>query len=327
MRARLADVALRAGVSTATVSRVFNDHPNVRPEMRARVMKAATDVNYEADFIGQSLRRRTTRSIGFVVRDISSPLFADIVKGAESVFQPAGYTMLLANSGGDPALGVAHIDNFRRRRVDGLILSLESEFDADTNSALRTLDIPVVLVDRDLPEPAPRGLRITSVVCDHRHGVRAATAHLIELGHRRIAFCAAPLNIRATRDRVAGFEEAFTAAGVEVPEDSLQIAGGHTEVHGATAMEAILAAPERATAIVCAGLQLTIGAIAALRRAGIDLGSDLSFVTCDQASFLELVQPPVSRIERDRELMGATAAELMLKMLSSPRAPRRLDRR
>jgi DNA-binding LacI/PurR family transcriptional regulator len=165
--------------------------------------------------------------------------------------------------------------------------------------------------------------RITAVVCDHRTGIHSATAHLIRLGHHRIAFCCGPLNIRATRERVAGFEQAHRDAGIAVNPAALRIARGHTEEHGAEVTESLLNEHPRPTALLCAGLQLTIGAIVTLKRRGLELGDDMSFVTCDQASFLELIYPPVSRIERDRELIGATAASLLLSMLESDRVPRR----
>ncbi len=145
------EVADLADVAISSVSRVLSGHPDVSAQMRDRVLSAVAQLEYEPDFLAQSLRRGQTLSVGFVLADISNPLMADIVLGAEAVMRSAGYSLLLMNSENDPALDATHIRFFQSRRVDGMILSLASETDAATLDLIAQVDGPVVVVDRELP--------------------------------------------------------------------------------------------------------------------------------------------------------------------------------
>ena len=131
------EVARLAGVAMSSVSRVLSGHPDVSPAMRERVMEAVDELGYEPDLLAQSLRRATTRSVGFVVGDISNPLLAEIALGAETTLRDAGYSMLLTNSENDPALDAGHARLLLQRRVDGLLLSLAAEA---TPTRSRTLE-------------------------------------------------------------------------------------------------------------------------------------------------------------------------------------------
>src|SRR5919197_1489813 len=149
-RSSMREVADLAGVAMSSVSRVLSGHPDVSPTMRERVLAAVDELGYKPDLLAQSLRRRETLSVGFVVGDISNQLFAEIVKGAETALREAGYSMLLTNSENDPDLDAEHVRLFERRRADGLILSLAQEQHAPTIEVLEQLDVPIVVIDRDL---------------------------------------------------------------------------------------------------------------------------------------------------------------------------------
>src|SRR3954452_15624342 len=183
-QAGMREVAERAGVALSSVSRVLSGHPDVSPVMRNRVLDAATALGYEPNLLAQSLRRGATMTVGFVVGDISNPLLSQIALGAETELRAGGYTVLLTNSVNDPKLDAQHVRLLRQRRVDGLLLSLADEGAEETLNALRRAKVPAVLVDRD---PATGIDRVSGVLSDHASGIAAATSHLIELGHRRIA--------------------------------------------------------------------------------------------------------------------------------------------
>src|SRR5687768_17117280 len=138
------EVAELAEVAISSVSRVLSGHPDVSQEMRDRVLDAVAQLEYEPDFLAQSLRRGQTLSVGFVLADISNPLMAEIVLGAEAEMRGAGYSLLLMNSENDPALDAAHVRFFQGRRVDGMILSLVSETDPRTLEVLRAARVPLV---------------------------------------------------------------------------------------------------------------------------------------------------------------------------------------
>src|SRR5204863_4123165 len=224
-RPGMREVAQAAGVAMSSVSRVLSDHPDVSPSMRERVFAAVEQLGYKPDLLAESLRRRETRSVGFVVSDVSNQLFAEIVKGAETALREAGYSMLLTNSENDPDLDADHVRLFERRRVDGLILSLAQEGHPPTIELLEQLDVPIVVIDRDLPPSIPA----SRVLSDHRTGMTAAVDHLLDLGHRKIAFVAGQPT-RPSRERRQAFEDAFAARGLprtyQVSEGTFSIESG-----------------------------------------------------------------------------------------------------
>jgi LacI family transcriptional regulator len=301
------EVAERAGVAMSSVSRVLSDHPDVSPVMRERVLFAVDELGYKPDLLAQSLRRRETRSIGFVVADISNQLFAEIVKGAETALRHAGYAMLLTNSEGDPELDAAHVRLFEQRRTDGLILSLAREDHRPTIEAIETFETPIVLVDRDLPVSLP----VSRVLSDHASGMHAAVDHLLDLGHTRIGLILGQ-PVRPTHERRRAFVEAHAARGLEPGP----IVEGHFSVDfGAQATRELLDSGEPQTAIIAGGNQLMIGALKVLSERGLEVGRDISFLGCDDIPITSLYRPPIAVVKRDNEAIGRTAAELLLRRL------------
>lgn len=309
------EVAVRAGVAMSSVSRVLSGHPDVSLPMRDRVLAAVSELGYEPDFLAQSLRRGATLSVGFIVGDISNPLIADIASGAEATLRAAGYSMLLMNSENDPALDAAHIRFFNSRRVDGMILSLASERKKATLDLLEHLELPVVLIDRDLPAR----IRASAVLSDHRAGMTAAIDHLVALGHRRIALVTGALATRPGRERLNGMRDALTRHGLA--EAAIYQPGSFSAEHGETATQQFLALPDPPTAIIAGGNQLLIGCLRAIQRLGLRPGSRITIVTCDEVPLTQLYQPPIDSISRDSRALGRVAAELLLRRLGGASDP------
>jgi LacI family transcriptional regulator len=304
-RASMREVAELAGVAMSSVSRVLSDHPDVSPAMRERVHAAVEQLGYKPDLLAQSLRRRETRSVGFVVSDVSNQLFAEIVKGAETALREAGYSMLLTNSENDPDLDADHVRLFERRRVDGLILSLAQEGHPPTIELLEQLDVPIVLIDRDLPPSIPA----SRVLSDHRTGMTAAVDHLLDLGHRRIAFIAGQPT-RPSRERRQAFEDAFAARGLgrtyELREGTFSMESGERLT------AELLADATPPTALIAGGNQLMLGALRVISDRGLELGRDLSFIGCDDVPVTSIYRPPIAVVRRDNVALGRAAAELLL---------------
>jgi LacI family transcriptional regulator len=301
------EVAERAGVAMSSVSRVLSDHPDVSPVMRDRVMQAVSELGYKPDLLAQSLRRRESRSIGFVVADISNQLFAEIVKGAEEVLRTEGYSMLLTNSEGDPELDAEHVRLFEQRRTDGLILSLAREDHQPTIEAMEAADVPIVLIDRDLELSTP----VSRVLSDHATGMRAGVDHLLDLGHRRIGLILGQPT-RPTQERRRAFEEAHAARGLT---PGPIVAGRFSVEFGIEATRELLAGEERPTAIIAGGNQLMIGALEVLSERGLEVGRDVSFLGCDDIPITSLYRPPIAVVRRDNVALGRAAAELLLRRL------------
>jgi LacI family transcriptional regulator len=301
------EVAERAGVAMSSVSRVLSGHPDVSPAMRERVLAAVSELGYEPDLLAQSLRRRETMTIGFAVGDISNPLFAEIVASAETALRASGYSLLLTNSEGDPSLDASHIRLLAQRRVDGMILSVSDEKHPETLEALRRLDVPFVVLDRDIETDGA-----ANVFSDHRTGMRDAVNHLLDLGHRRIAMITG-LGLRPPRERSLALEECFAERGLSRTYRLLE--GPFSVEHGAKSTVALLDSRDPPTAIVAAGNQLMLGALRVIHERGVALGRDVSFVGCDDVAITGLYEPQIAVVRRDTREIGRAAAGLMLKLL------------
>jgi LacI family transcriptional regulator len=304
-RPGMREVADRAGVAMSSVSRVLSGHPDVSPKMRQVVMDAVSELGYRPDMLAQGLRRGKTFSIGFTVSDIANPVLAEVVTGAEKRLREAGYSLLLTNSEGDPRLDVEHISLLERRRVDGLILSLADENHPETVAALRRVAVPVVLVDRDVP----LGVQARCVAFDHGAGMRAATEHLLALGHREFALITGGPE-RPSRERRHAVEETVAAAGNGARCTVYE--GDFSVEYGRRAMRQLLSSTPRPTAVIAGGNMLMQGALLAIHAAQIAVGRDISFVGCDDLAIAEVHQPPIAVVRRDIPASGIAAAELLL---------------
>ena len=309
-RASMREVAELAEVAISSVSRVLSQHPDVSADMRERVLAAVEQLEYEPDFLAQSLRRGATLSVGYVVGDISNPLIATITSGAESVLRSAGYSMLLMNSENDPRLDAANVRFFQARRADGMILSLASERHRETIELLAQVDVPIVVIDRDVPVE----IGASVVRNDHRSGMYAAADRLLDLGHRRIALITGAIDIWPVRERIAGMADAVADRGI--PDETISLVGSLSAEHGESSTERLLSIHPRPTAIIAGGNQVLAGCLRALILNGVRVPDDMSLVTCDEVDLSELHSPPIASIGRDMLLLGRTAATLMLEQLS-----------
>lgn len=307
-RATMQDVAERAGVALSSVSRALSNHPDVSPAMRRRVREAAAELGYEPDLLAQSLRRGSTNTVGFVVRDIANPFFAEIADGAEHVLRRAGQVMLLTNSDGHVDLEAEHIQVLRRRRADGLILSLVSENSGPSIDLLRTVTTPIVLLDRDV-----EGLGGGAVLSDHYVGVRAAVEDLIALGHRRIALVTGSPSIRPTRERVRGLTDGMEAQRLEA-DRKLFVLGSFDAAFARRETTTMLDLGDPPTAIVSGGVQSTLGVLEAIVDRGLVAGEDIALVACDELHFFDVFRPPISVVARNPERIGGEAAKLLLEI-------------
>lgn len=307
-RAGMRQVADRAGVAMSSVSRVLSGHPDVSTTMRDKVLVAVEQLGYEPNMLAQMLRRGATQTVGFVVGDISNPLLAQIALGAEVTLREAGYAMLLTNSVNEANLDATHIRLLQQRQVDGLLLSVSDETNADTLDALARTTTPSVLIDRDLPlTDAP-----SAVLSDHASGITAAVERLVGLGHRRIALVAGSPHVRPTRERVNAVEEAIeTHPGVVAQVRS----GAFTETHGTAATRELLGGRRPPTAIIAGGNQILVGVLGELAARKLRIPQDISLVTCDDVPLAKFFTPALAMIIRDPYEMGAVAARLLLDRL------------
>ena len=310
-RVTILQVAEAAKVGPATVSRVLNNG-RVSATTRTRVLQAIENLEYHPDAVARGLRSRVTKTIGFIVNDVSNPLFARIMRGAAQTVGEEGYNILLGTSDGDPASERAQIRLLASRRVDGIILSLVNEMDAEVRSLLGSLSTPLVLVDRDIP-----GINADAVLCDHQAGWTQAATYLLSIGHQRIALVTGREVTRPYRERVLAFRKTLQGRGIATPPEYLHT-GPPTPEFGEQAAAALLALPQPPTAIMAGGNQAAIGVLAALRARRIDIPQQMSLLIADDVDIARLNQPAITVVARDMTQIGVTAGRLLLERLKTP---------
>jgi DNA-binding LacI/PurR family transcriptional regulator len=313
MASTIADVAERAGVSTATVSRVLAGLGRARPETRARVLEAARALDYRPSGIARSLRRQVTRTLGLIVTDIENPFFPELVRAVEDAARDADYAVLLCNAADDPEREAAYLDLLVERRVDGVVIAASS-LGGRHKEWLSEPRLPVVLVN------AVDDVGLPAVASDNRGGARRAVEHLLELGHRRIAHLTAPPRNVDAPDRLQGARDALAAAGLD-PEDLVVVAGDAGVAGGERAMhDALHAAPEL-TAVFAYNDLMAIGAMRAIRAARRAVPRDVSVVGFDDIALAEYVDPPLTTISQQTAAMGRWAVDRLVAQLDRIEPP------
>ncbi len=305
MGATIDDVAARSGVSTATVSRVLSGSAPARPETRERVLAAARELDYRPSSIARALKRRETRTLGLVVTDITNPFYPQVVRAVEAAAHARGYGIVLANGGDDSARELEHLDLLVERRVDGIVIA-SSRMTRRHADRLRAVPVPVVLINDTVA-----GSGLPAVTTAHRHGARMAGEHLIGLGHRRIGHIGAPAEHPAAGQRRQGLRDALRGAGL--PDPLVGIGDGRV-TGGALAAEALVAAG--VTGIVAYNDLTAIGALGALRRAGIGVPDDVSVVGFDDIDLAAWTDPPLTTLRQPTDRLGLWAVEHLADLLA-----------
>jgi DNA-binding LacI/PurR family transcriptional regulator len=311
------DVARSVGVSTATVSRALRGLPRVSDETRDRVLKAAADLDYVASPSAAGLASGQTMAVGVVVPFVTRWFYAGVVQGAERLLREAGYDLLLYNLGGDrEARRRLFLTHLLRKRVDAvLVLSLTPT--DDEIAALNSLDRPVAVVGASVPGWG--GVRI-----DDDATARIAMRHLIDLGHKRIGFIGGSLedqlDFHAPLDRRQGYRGAMGEAGLQI-DASWEAVGDFTVRGGLAAMRLLLEADPRPTAVFAASDEMAVGAVHAVREAGLRVPQDISVIGIDDHEMAEFFG--LSTVAQPVHEQGQLAANLLLEALSDGDGARR----
>jgi len=306
-RSTIKDVARAAGVSTVTVSRVANAPALVRLETRERVEQAMRELGYTPNAAAQSMRTNVSRTIGFMVPDLTNYPNAAVAKAAEATLADAGYYMLLTDSDHDPRREERFLRLLRARQVDGIILYLSDEDDPEVQATIKDLGVPVVVLDRTLP------FAVDTVLSEHVTAIRATVSHLAKHGHRRLALITQDLRIRPMRQRVRGFRAAVRAAGLPAKEQRVARADV-SRVH--VAIERILATSPRPDTLLVDGTRLLAATFEVLRSRGLRVPDDIEVLAIDTVEPLTAAMPELVGIERDFYEIGRRAARLMIDRLT-----------
>ena len=304
-------VAERAGVSPSTVSRILNGTAVVSDDKRAAVDKAIADLGFVPNPVARGLAGGRTLSIGGVTQAIDSPFYGAALRGIEDALAPAGYSPLFMSGHWSADEEARCIDVLRARRVDGLIVLTGRLSDSALRAVARSL--PVVVTGRDLKAPHLHALNF-----DNLEGARLATQHLLDLGHRRIAFIMGDPQHADAIERQQGYRAALEAAGLRL-NPALAMPGDFSEEGGLLAVERLLDGRVPFSAIFAANDQMAFGAALALHRRGLRVPEDVSLVGFDDVSSAQYAIPPLTTVHQPVREVGYLAAQAMLDQLEGRR--------
>jgi LacI family transcriptional regulator len=311
--ATLRDVARVAAVHPGTVSRALNPETRrlVNEETAQRVLEAAEALGYRPNPIARGLKTNRSYTIGVLVPDLTNPLFPPIVRGIQDRLEAAGYTPLIANTDNDRERERNDFEAMLARQVDGVITAT-ARLDHVMLDEMTAAGLPIVLVNRRLEDG-----ELPSATADDREGVRLAVAHLVELGHTRIAYAGGPLEVSTGHLRHAGFVAAMAHAGLA--PTLVRSGAAFTEPEGRRLCQEIVGSG--ATAVVAGNDLMALGCYDVLAERGLSCPDDISVVGFNAMPFSERFNPPLTTIGIPHYEIGSAAADLLLERLQEPAGP------
>jgi LacI family transcriptional regulator len=298
------DVARKAGVSIATVSRAVNHIPTVDPELAKKVWKAIDEVGYLPNTQARALVSGRSHMLGLIVSEITNPFFPELVQEFESLAVAQGYEVLIGSTNYEPARTESLIRRMLQRNVDGVAV-MTFGIEEDLVQKLVEREFPLVFIDAGPPLP---NIRIIKV--DYGEGIRQGVQHLAALGHRRIAFISGPLRLRSASARRDAFLKSMGELGLTVPAEHM-VEGDHTMEGGMTAMEKLTALAELPTAVMCSNDLTAIGVLHTLYRTTHSVPQEISVVGFDDIHLAQFMLPPLTTVQMSCKHLAEAAVEAL----------------
>ena len=298
------EVARKANVSTATVSRTINGSNKVSPETAERVRNAILALNYYPNTNARALGSGRSRLYGLIISDITNPFFPDLVKSFEDVAVTHGQDVIIANTGYSFERTELCVQRMLERKVDGVAI-MTSEMDASLVDRLSSRGIPIVFLDT-----GRLGMGISNIVVDYGKGIRDAFAHLVEMGHERIAFISGPMNLASARVRRDAFIAASQEAGINVKYDLIE-ESNHRPDGGRLAMGRLLDRNSRPTAVIASNDLTAIGAIGAIYQRGLRVPEDISVNGFDDIELCSFMHPTMTTVRLSRSEIAERAFQAL----------------
>lgn len=303
------DVARVANVSPKTVSNVVNNRPVVKPATRERVLQAIRELNYYPSAVARSMVTRSRRLIGLMLADITNPAYPEMVEGVASLARQAGFMVMLCNTGREPDEEDRYVHLLIEQRVDGVIIA-SSRMDSKAADTLTSAGIKVVLFNRH-----PERYSVSFVGVDNEHGGYLATRHLLELGHRRVAFIRGTRGASTSIEREQGYRRALAEFGVE-PDPALIGWGDYDPDVARTAADLLLRMKNRPTAVFAANDVMALSVIDAANALGLRVPEDVAVVGFDDIAIASHRLVGLSTIHGDLGQLSREATTLLLETIS-----------
>ncbi|MEV4071053.1 LacI family DNA-binding transcriptional regulator [Nonomuraea fuscirosea] len=308
-RPTIKDVAEAAGVSRSTVSRALTGRGYAASDVRERVLRAAAELGYVPDVMARTLKQQVSRSVGILVSDLRNPFYAELAAGASSEARERGYTMVLFDTSLSAQAESEAAEALVALRVAGVIVTPNS---SAVSTYLSSHGIPVVEVDRQFAPGSTDG-----VVVGNRVGARTATAHLVGLGHRRIALFIDETDWTTGYERYQGYLEALSAGDIKVDPELVVSSGWDVADSRRRALD-MLRGPDRPTAVFAANNVLAEGVWRAIAELGLSVPGDISLVAFDDSPWMSMVSPTVSAVSQDTFNLGATSVRRLDERIERP---------
>ncbi len=304
----IAEIAKRANVSTATVSRTLNQSGPVRAATARKVWRAATELNYYPNSHARALVSGRSRLIGLIVSDITNPFFPELIRTFEGLAAQKQYDLLLTSTDYDTTRMTACLRRMLERKVDGVAM-MTSEMDASLIKELSKRNVPLVFMD-----VGQIGPRMSHVSIDYGNGVRQAVDHVHALGHRHVAFITGPLELHSARTRRQSFVDGLRHHGIPL-DRKLVREGTHTAEGGEKAMRELIKLSRLPTAVICSNDWTAIGALHAIHAAGVRVPEEVSLVGFDDIPLSSYVTPSLTTVRMSARDVGSTAFQALFSLI------------
>jgi DNA-binding LacI/PurR family transcriptional regulator len=311
------DIAKALGLSTSTVSRALRGSYEISPETKKLVLEYAEKINYRPNPIALSLKERRSRSIGVVVTEIANNFFSQAINGIESIAYNRGYHVIISQTHESYERELVTIQHLASRSVDGLLISLSNETtDISHLKQLHEKGLPLVFFDRVTDEIVTH-----KVTANNFNGAYDSTLHLVKQGYKRIAHVTNSPNLSITKERLAGYKKALEENNIAFDDKLVQYCyhGGMIYAEIEEAIGRLLKLKQRPDAMLAASDRITTGCITAVKKAGINLPSDMALIGFSNTNIAELLNPPLSAVRQPAFEMGQVATEMLIQIIESKR--------
>ncbi len=318
MAVRMKDIARDLGVSVVTVSKVFNNHKDIGPATRERVLRRIKELNYQPSLHAQGLASGQSFMIGLIVPDLVHVFFSEVAKSISSAIRKEGYGLIISSSNDDPRLEQEELLMMMRHRVDALIVASCQE----TSKHLREVaeEVPLILLDRKYEDFKTNFVGTNDILVG-----QVATEHLIERGFRRIAYIGGK-KVSTSQERMRGYRKTLLHHGISVPESYIverKHSDASDDTTGCQAMKKLLKVKPRPDAVFCFNDPAAIGAMNAILAAGLRIPQDIAIIGAGNIRYAESFRVPLSSVDVSRDSLGEYVGNLAIQITARKKPARR----
>ncbi len=311
------DIAKELNLSVSTVSKALRDSYEISDNTKKLVLEYARNNNYRPNPIAQSLKQGSSKSIGIVVSTIDNQFFSQVINGIESVAYQEGYNVIITQTHESYDLEVKNVNHLTYKSIDGLLISLSTETkDLAHLQNLHAQGLPIVFFDRVTNE-----IDTHKVIADNYKGAYEATQHLVASGFRRIAHITSPANISITKERLSGYTQALTDAGLKMPDDYIKYCshGGRDISEIEDALDELLSMEEKPDAIFTTSDRITTNMLFLLKSRNIKIPEDIGLIGFTNTTLADVLNPPLSSVYQPGFEIGQKATEMLMSLIKSKR--------